>query len=1527
MSEQPNTVGVSSGPPAQGVGGTTNASFKQLVIELKDCIGLPLSRQRTGRRRRYFIRIQSLDSGAKEKKSLQVKDFDKTGIVSWSNQKIYIECTGMSMLSVKVIEVHIFKEKAVRGVEVEAATLLGKDELSLPDISGKGHTDSVLRLAVTRVVEERQEHKYLSQTLPATVISGVNTTVSKITDVEPSVAALSSIATASWALIDKIEFVMNAVDRLSEIHPYASLAWSVIGVAYKVVKGQRDRDEKVDELISTLQTAYDTVIASKELPKMLPVQQQILASLIKQTTECGYFIIDYARKGFFLVGRHAIQGLGSTTDKTIDDYSKNIRDLQAAFSGQVAVGTQVLVKLALDKSDFILAAVELADMPRSKDVRYRPRKQCLPGTRTTLISRIMDWATLSEPDVPRTLLLTGLPGAGKSSIAHTVAHRLHGLSRLAASYCFDRNDLANRRPALLLPTLARAIADFHPPFRNALARSALGDIQSTTELDVQFEHFLLKPFKELDPLLVGPLVVLVDALDESASPKDRRRLLAVLSELLPKLPRNIRFILTSRPEDDVMDAFRDASRARVLSLSKDDDELLSDMTVYVASRLVDNDINKTPLPHFTVDDYRAIAAKAEGLFQWAFVVCSTITSSDFHLTETEMRENYEKLMSVTTGGDALDVVYGQILSQLFVNEDRKQAIFRRLLGRVLATFEPLSFQSVAKLLRLSADDISECQSVLRRLGALVTGAIEHDEPIRLLHSSFRDFLLDDNRSRQFHVDPSSHHARFACGCLDVLNKELCFNICDLESSYTLNKHVVDLQTKIQACIPDTLSYAARYWGAYLDVRLSSEQQDIARKLSKLLCTNFLFWLELLSILGAIKTTVSALDNATRLGKFDGLQDMIADCSRFVSLFGYPIANSAPHVYLSAYALCPTEVLMKRQYSQHSWHLAQLSGPAAMAWAKTVNVLHTSSRVRCVAFSPDGYHIVSGLSNGAVCIWNARTSELVGLPLQGHKMAVMSVSFSADGHYIVSGSRDASVASGSDDNTICIWDAKSGKMLGSPLKGHTERVTSVVFSHDGHHIASGSWDQTIRVWNAETGLPIGLPLESPDAGYVAAGSGRSIYLWNAETGALSDSVLGASGSEDATIHVWDMRSNSVSKSLTPGHADVVLCVAFSPDGQYIASGSMDKTIHIWNAHTGECIGSPFKGHAAKINSVSFSPDGPYLASGSHDTTVRIWDADTGASIGLPLEHSDWVQSIAYSPDGQCIVSGGHDCRISLWDARTGTLAEVPVLMHESAVNSIIFSPNGKHIASGTDGGYLHVWNATTGTAVYNSLHGHDGRIYSVGFSSDGSQIVSGSWDETICVWNAATGTPIGDPIKGHTDLVKSVAFSPDDHYIISGSDDRTVCIWDAKTHALVGMPLVGHLAWVLSIAVSSDGLIASGSNDKTVRVWSLHDFLQAKCFTFSPDRSQALQSYPSIPQYKPSEPSASTPFFRLMPDGWIKDTSVEPPRLLIWIPPEAREGLYMPYTKRVMGRAVHSLDLSNFVHGHRWTECWKQGPTQ
>ena len=259
-----------------------------------------------------------------------------------------------------------------------------------------------------------------------------------------------------------------------------------------------------------------------------------------------------------------------------------------------------------------------------------------------------------------------------------------------------------------------------------------------------------------------------------------------------------------------------------------------------------------------------------------------------------------------------------------------------------------------------------------------------------------------------------------------------------------------------------------------------------------------------------------------------------------------------------------------------------------------------------------------------------------------------------------------------------------------LAGHEGLVNSVAFSPDGKTLASGSYDNTVKLWDVGSGKVIRTLTGHED-----------VYVYSV---AFSpDGKTLASGSNDKTIKLWDVGSGKVIRTLA-GHEDGVVSVAFSPDGKTLASGSMDKTANakLWDVGSGELLRT-LAGHEDWVNSVAFSPDGQTLASGSEDKTVKLWDVGSGELLRTLVGHEDGVISVAFSAAGPTLASGGKDKTIKLWDVGSGKVIRT-LAGQERWVYSVAFSPDGQILASGSMDKTVKLW-----CAMYDPLEFFSSRL--------------------------------------------------------------------------------------------------------------------------------------------------------------------------------------------------------------------------
>jgi len=279
----------------------------------------------------------------------------------------------------------------------------------------------------------------------------------------------------------------------------------------------------------------------------------------------------------------------------------------------------------------------------------------------------------------------------------------------------------------------------------------------------------------------------------------------------------------------------------------------------------------------------------------------------------------------------------------------------------------------------------------------------------------------------------------------------------------------------------------------------------------------------------------------------------------------------------------------------------------------------------------------------------------------------------------------------------------------------------------------------------------------------------------------DSRLLAVGTYGQVV-VWDLAEGRPTSALAeipgPVHA-----LAFSRDGRRLAVGAglpaRSGFVRVYSVPDGTPI-HEFAGHGDVVLAIAFRPDGGQLASASFDQTVRFWDLGEGRPAGIFRGHSDFVCTLAYTPDGQAVYSAGKDRTIKRIDCRT--LKEQRTYSgHDDDVLAVAIRPDGKQFVSAGNEPQLRWW-ARDGEKPLSRRGGHSGPVQQLAFSADGRRLVSAGGDGSVRLWNGQTGEPIRS-LPGARDWQYAVAISSDGRLAAAGGWDGLVRLWDAESGRL------------------------------------------------------------------------------------------------------------------------------------------------
>ncbi|KAJ7033060.1 hypothetical protein C8F04DRAFT_1235038, partial [Mycena alexandri] len=245
--------------------------------------------------------------------------------------------------------------------------------------------------------------------------------------IEQAVPIASGFGPTLLSVVSKLEIIVNIGDELAAIHPYANIAWKVLTFVYKAAKQQQEADEKLLDLVKTMDEVYSFVGDIDFVTQKIKSVEDKALAILKQTVECALFIQEYTAHGF---SNRTVRTTLNHADKQIEKLVAALHDLKRSFEGDLIVQSLFVSAKVLD----VVERLDQSDMLKKLnpgDMNATSRTLCLAGTRRKILDDITEWLTV--PSVSGNILwLSGVAGSGKSTISTTIAESLRGLERLGA---------------------------------------------------------------------------------------------------------------------------------------------------------------------------------------------------------------------------------------------------------------------------------------------------------------------------------------------------------------------------------------------------------------------------------------------------------------------------------------------------------------------------------------------------------------------------------------------------------------------------------------------------------------------------------------------------------------------------------------------------------------------------------------------------------------------------------------------------------------------------------------------------------------------------------------------------------------------------------------------------------------------------------------------------------------------------------------------------------------------------------------
>lgn len=514
------------------------------------------------------------------------------------------------------------------------------------------------------------------------------------------------------------------------------------------------------------------------------------------------------------------------------------------------------------------------------------RRSCLEGTRVDFLQDIYTWITnacaqgATVPDGGIVLWINGLGGTGKTTVAHSACGWCDDRGLLGGSFFCSRSDDSCSNPNLVFPSLCRQLCAHHKPFKDEVEKVLQADSDvASYGLMRQFEELIVGPLEKLDPPLPR-FVYVLDALDELKDTGAKSAILTVIAKFVARVAKFLLFIVTSRPEERITTLFKPSRRdslgdttTPLLLHDVPIEVVIEDIRRYVDYEFEDNiGVLSIELGWPSDDEKNSLAELSHGLFIHVVTAIKFILDRAYGNPKAQLSLLLNPQSKSSTPQEFLRALYSTIVAASYerASPDLLNTI-RDVLGTVVLAREPVSPSSVSSLLGISEDIV---RNALTRLHSVLHVPTDSDQPIRIIHPTFPEFLLEPSNAIRFEgfqpqsppttleLQPTMRHWHLFSRCIELMIGALKRDMGEIRYPAKFQSEVEDLKERVATAIEPHIRYACRFWGHHFRGGIEGAALPaLPLRFGDFVREKLLYWLEACSLLDSLDKAILALDTA------------------------------------------------------------------------------------------------------------------------------------------------------------------------------------------------------------------------------------------------------------------------------------------------------------------------------------------------------------------------------------------------------------------------------------------------------------------------------------------------------------------------------------------------------------------------------------------------------------------------------------------------------------------------------------------